>query len=341
MANIRTSQVKSSQVSDYIHNTPFILAPMAELSHRPLRELIEDFGGCDQYFTEMISASAFIDNGPLEAYYADAGPKPEKTVYQLVGSDSQKLASAAALLDEKECAGIDVNMGCSAPAITRTGAGVRWMESMEKAGEMISLVRQAVKRRLSVKLRIGYKDDFEYLVRFCQRLESEGVELITLHPRTAKEKFSRNCRWNYVSGLKNELKIPVAGNGDIGSAQEMLKRSKECDAVMTGRLAIRKPWIFAQARAVEASSPVEAGMKTDTIYDNIELELIKKTGLNFLELLAKYQPQEFYLSRARRFFSYFCDNLKWGTFLKNKLNAEQNLAGIEKTWSDYFEEHEE
>ena len=329
-------------------NTPLILAPMAELSHRPLRELIEGFGGCDQYFTEMISAAGLLDGGPLEAYYMDAGPKPEKTVYQLVGSDPQKIALAAALLDKNECAGVDINMGCSAPAITRTGAGVKWMADMDKAVSLIRMVRPHTSRRLSVKLRIGLADDFEYLVRFCQRLEEEGVELITLHPRTAKEKFSRNCRWNYVSGLKKELKIPVAGNGDIGSAQEILKRSKDCDAVMIGRLAIRKPWIFAQARTVVASSPVEAGMVTDTvhtvtdtIYGNIELNLIKETGLNFLELLVKYQPQEFYLSRARRFFSYFCDNLKWGTFLKNKLNAEQDLAGIKKTWKAYFEENEE
>ena len=327
--------ITTSQVSDYIMNTPLILAPMAELSHRPLRELIEGFGCCDQYFTEMISAAGLLDGGPLEAYYIDAGPKPEKTVYQLVGSDPQKLALAAAMLDKKECAGIDINMGCSAPAITRTGAGVRWMADIDKAAALIRMIRPHTSHRLSVKLRIGLADDFEYLVRFCQQLEAEGVELITLHPRTAKEKFSKNCRWNYVSGLRKELKIPVAGNGDIGSAQEMLKRSKECDAVMIGRLAIRKPWIFAQARSVEARLPAAAAgkMVTDTN--------LQETGLRFLELLAKYQPQEFYLSRARRFFSYFCDNLKWGTFLKNQLNREQDLAGIEKTWGAYFKEHGE
>jgi tRNA-dihydrouridine synthase len=219
-------------------------------------------------------------------------------------------------------------MGCSAPAITRTGAGVRWMESVDKATAMIAQVRRAVKKRLSVKLRTGLKDDFEYLVSFCRRLQAEGVELITLHPRTAKEKFRRTCRWNYVLALKKELKIPVVGNGDISSAEELIRRSKGCDAVMIGRLAVRKPWIFAQARALEAGSDKNPVPNPD----------IEETGLKFLELLAKYQPPEFYLSRARRFFSYFCDNLKWGNYLKNELNRQPDLSGIEKTWRKFFTE---
>jgi len=327
---------------------PLMLAPMAEISHRPLRELIGNFGGCDYFYTEMISAAAFCAGGPFEKWYADAGPFPEKTVYQLVGAEPEKIAAAAALLDRNECAGIDINMGCSAPAITRTGAGVRWMESGEKAGAMMALVRKSVKRRLSVKLRTGMKDDFEYLARFCKLLENEGVELITLHPRTAKEKFRRNCRWEYIPALRRELKIPVAGNGDISSAEEIIRRSGDCDAVMIGRLAVRQPWVFARvgdltreefhtkARRHGGTEEEEEEKKEK----GKEEKLILETGIKFLELLSRYQPVEFYLSRARRFFHYFCDNLKWGNFLKNQLNREPDLAGIERVWTDYFREHE-
>jgi len=301
---------------------------MAELSHRPLRELIESFGGCDYYFTEMISAPAYCAGGPFEAFYADAGPSPQKTVYQLVGSDPAKIATAASLLDKNECAGIDINMGCSAPAITRTGAGVRWMESADRAGSMIAMVRKAVRHRLSVKLRTGYSDDFDYLAAFCRRLEQEGVELITLHPRTAKEKFRRTCRWEYIPALRKELKIPVAGNGDISSAEQMVTRSRDCDAVMIGRLAVRQPWAFARAKDL-------AGVNFKG------KDLVEETGLRFLELLARYQPPEFHLSRARRFFGYFCDNLKWGNYMKTQINREQDLGGIERVWKNYFEENKE
>jgi tRNA-dihydrouridine synthase len=168
---------------------PFFLAPMAEISHRALRELIEGFGGCDEYFTEMISATALLAAGHFEKWYIDNGPCAEKLVYQLVGSDSVQIAGAAAMLDTLECKGIDLNMGCCAPLIRKTGAGIAWMASVDRAGELVREVRKAVKRRLSVKLRIGFTEDFDYLAGFCRRLESEGVELITLHPRTAKEKL--------------------------------------------------------------------------------------------------------------------------------------------------------
>jgi tRNA-dihydrouridine synthase len=189
---------------------------------------------------------------------------------------------------------------------------------------MIAKVREAVKRRLSVKLRIGFKDDFDYLCRFCQSLEDEGVELITLHPRTAKEKFKRHARWEYVAALKHELKIPVAGNGDISSWDDIIRRSQDCDAIMIGRLALRQPWIFNQEKVNTFDSKVP---------------VLEETGIRFLELLTKYQPPEFHLSRARRFFSYYCDNLQWGNYLKNLLNRERDLIGIERAWKAYFKDN--
>jgi len=304
---------------------PFLLAPMAELSHRAFRELIEGFGGCDGYFSEMISAGALLAGGQFEKWYIDTAPRPEKLVFQLVGADIEQISRAAALLDRLECAGIDINMGCSAPIIRKTGAGAAWMTSIDRAGELISRVRPLVKRRLSVKLRIGYKDDFPFLVKFCRRLEEEGTELITLHPRLVTEKFKRLARWEYVGRLRQELKIPVAGNGDIAEAGELVRRAAgPCDAVMVGRAAVRQPWIFAEARQIEL------GTEQKTLG-------YMETGLRFLELLALYQPPEFHLSRAKRFFSFFCDNLKWGNFLKNQLNREQSLSGIERVWREHFE----
>ena len=198
------------------------------------------------------------------------------------------------------------------------------MASIDRAGALISLIRPLIKRRLSVKLRIGFKDDFDYLVRFCRRLEDAGVELITLHPRLVTEKFKRLARWEYVGLLGKELKIPVAGNGDIASPEDLVRRaSGPCSAVMAGRAAVRLPWIFAAAREGSVSVNIE------------------ETGLKFLELLSRYQPPDFHVSRAKRFFGFFCDNLKWGTFLKNQINRENSLARIEQVWRGYFLENRE
>jgi len=321
----------------FFENKPFYLAPMAELSHRALRELIEEFGACDAYFTEMISAPALLAGGPYEKWYIDTLPKPEKCVFQLLGADCEALAKAAAYLDSFECAGIDINMGCSAPLIRKTGAGAAWMASIDRSGELISRIRPLVKRRLSVKLRIGFKDDFEYLACFCRRLENEGVELITMHPRLITEKFKRFARWDYVGRLKNELKIPVAGNGDISSAQELVRRAQgNCDAVMVGRAAVQMPWIFAHAREIEKEENSKAYSPSLQAEAGHTLPPLEEIGTRFIELLSIYQPPDFHVSRAKRFFSFFCNNLKWANHLKNQINREDSLAGIERVWRDFF-----
>jgi tRNA-dihydrouridine synthase len=121
---------------------------------------------------------------------------------------------------------------------------------------------------------------------------------------------------------------------------------------MVGRAAVRQPWIFAQAREIEKKRALSPGLssvpenglcsKNQALSPCLEktsfVPDIEKTGLRFLELLALYQPPEFHLSRAKRFFGFFCDNLKWGNYLKNRLNREETLTGIERAWSGYFKE---
>jgi tRNA-dihydrouridine synthase len=328
----------------------FFLAPMAELSHRALRELIFSFGGVDEYFTEMINAPTLISGGALEEYYIDAEPCPEKVVYQLIGADGERLAAAAAMLDKRECKGIDINMGCSAPGIMRYGAGVAWMSHPEEAWKMAGLVRKSVHKRLSAKIRLGPEENFENLVLFCKGLVNEGVELITLHPRTAKEKFKRRARWNYVADLKKELSIPVAGNGDISSQEELISRAEgPWDAVMAGRLAVKCPWIFASARAeIQASTQASAQIALgDTSIRSVQSvngftpPNLEEIAFRYLDLLEKYQPVEFHKSRAHRFFQYYCGNFFWGNYLFTLIGREKELSAIRNILKRYFTEHSE
>ncbi|MDR0447658.1 MAG: tRNA-dihydrouridine synthase family protein [Treponema sp.] len=315
-----------------------MLAPMAEISHRALRELIHSFMEPALqlnvvYFSEMISAPGLLAGGPFEKYYIDNGPCPRQLVYQLVGAETDHLVKAAALLDEQECLGININMGCSAPAITRTGAGVRWMEDSDRAAGLIEQIRRVTRKQLSVKIRLGSnirgnkerKSEagewwIDPLLRFCRSLEAAGLDLIILHPRLAAEKFKRKVRWVTVEVLRKELSIPVAGNGDIDSVEELACKAV-AGPVMAGRLLVREPWAFA------------AVAKTGTLIVNRE-----ETGLHFLKLLAQYQPPEFHLSRARHFFRYYCDNVIWAEYLRNNISRETSLAGIERVWQEYFKE---
>jgi tRNA-dihydrouridine synthase len=314
---------------------------MAEISHRALRELIEHFNvtgtQCpDEYFSEMLSAGAVTQSGPFEAYYLDSGPCPEKFVYQICGAKTEALVRAAAFLDTKECRGIDINMGCCAPAIIKSGAGGGWLSRYEESAAMVRAVRAVTTKRLSVKMRLcgvcgGGDDgnDFDLLARFAKMLEDEGVELITLHPRTTKGKFNTEAKVNYVAELAALLKIPVAGNGFIPTAAALSDylNGGRYHALMIGRLAVKQPWIFAQARRNSGTSKIDA-----PIFDGEEVALL------FLELLTRYQPKEFLMSRAQRFFGYYCTNFKWGEHFKNLLFREKTIPAMQVVIKNFFKE---
>jgi tRNA-dihydrouridine synthase len=311
---------------------PLILAPLAGLSTPALRCLVKDFGGCDLYFTEMISAAALLQAGPYERFYINPAPEPEKLVYQLVSADAQKAAAAAAALDELPGFGVDFNMGCSAPQIVRAGAGIAWMKDASRARRLIADMRGRLKHKtLSVKLRAGFEDDFEYLLSFCRGLVEEGVDFITLHPRIKKEKFSRIARWDYVTALKAELSLPVVGNGDVRSFNDYLLKKERYrpDGLMIGRAAVRAPWFFAFLRKKENDPLFE--MKVDLV------EVAEK----FLRILPDCQPADFLESRSKRFFSWFCQNMLFGHKLLMTINNTSGFEGIKKAVLDYFPKHPE
>ncbi|MCL1818640.1 MAG: tRNA-dihydrouridine synthase family protein [Spirochaetaceae bacterium] len=309
-----------------------VLAPMAGITTGALRRIVADFGGCDLYFTEMISAAALLQMGPYERYYIDPEPQPQRLVYQLVGADAEKAAAAAAFLDGLPGFGVDFNMGCSAPEIVRAGAGVAWMKDPSRARRLAALMRKNLKTKtFSVKLRVGYADDFDFLLSFCRGLVEEGADFITLHPRTKKEKFSRIARWDHVAALAAELPVPVIGNGDVRSfADYSLKKERYRPAgVMIGRAAARAPWFFAFLRKKEEDPSCE--MRVD----------LAETAQKFLELLPLCQPADFLESRAKRFFSWFCNNLTFGHGLLVTIQNAEGFMEIEKAVHGYFTRHPE
>ncbi|MDR1626860.1 MAG: tRNA-dihydrouridine synthase family protein [Spirochaetia bacterium] len=307
-----------------------ILAPMAALTTPALRQLVKDFGGCDVYFTEMISCAALLQRGPYEGFYINPEPEPERLVYQLVGSDIEKAAAAAGFLEERPGLGVDFNMGCSAPEIVRAGAGVAWMKDPGRARRLAAALRKRLKTKtLSVKLRVGYEDDFGYLSAFCRGLAEEGVDFITLHPRIKKEKFGRLARWDYVAALGAELPIPLVGNGDVKTfvGWALKKERYNPGGIMIGRAAARAPWFFAFLRRREKDPAFQ--MRVD----------LQAVALRFFELLPRFQPADFLKSRAQRFFSWFCQNLAFGHGLFVSINNGKSFEAVKKTVLDYFTQH--
>ncbi len=145
-----------------------ICGPMATISHPAFRIRIEKFGGCDEYYTEMINAGTLLTGGPFEKFYINPSPQPQKIVWQLTGHDTKNMVEAAKVLIKLPGIGLDINMGCSAPDIYRFGAGIGWMlKPIEETREMVQAIGQLIhnhniengdNKRFSVKLRLGDED---------------------------------------------------------------------------------------------------------------------------------------------------------------------------------------
>lgn len=320
-----------------------LLAPMATLSHEALRNLIFRFGGCDEYYCEMIHATSLVSGGKFEEYYIRTQPEPDKMVWQLTDYREEALKEASKIVSELGGIGIDINMGCPAPDIYRTGAGCAWMSKpLQEVASMLNKVKSVLDnsttscKRLSCKIRLGEEDfTIEKLFTYCDMLVSEGVTQITLHPRTRKEKYTRKARWEYVNQLCEYLKskysslnLQIIGNGSIFSVEDAIssiKKAPNIDGIMLGRSAIQKPWLFKQI----SSALLNEEFKTEI--DLFEL------AIDFMKDIENCQPQEFWKTRKQRFFIYFCDNFQFGNYLKSQLINNDGFEIQKNILQEYFE----
>lgn len=334
---------------------------MATLSHEAFRLAIEHFGGCDEYFTEMINAPSLVNRGPFEKYYLLNDPVPEKIVWQITGTNAESIAKAAAIVAELGGIGVDINMGCSAPQIYKTGAGISWM--LKPIAETELLLRETKKSledfehetgkhlRLSIKCRLGAEhfteEDF---FSFTDMLVANGVELITLHPRTLKEKYRLTPKYEYVEKLALRLEknhVPVYLNGavcDVESAHFALSKAPDVSGIMIARAAAQQPWIFAELKQsfLEADVPQKS-----TPLQSVDLQQPADTAqqctidcqqlaLDFIDNVVRCQPPEFYKTRLQRFFAYYCLNFSFAHYFQIQMLNAQSVEDSRSRVLDYF-----
>lgn len=297
-----------------------ILAPMAGVTDLPYRVLCRE-QGCGLVCMEMVSAKAILYKNKNTKELLKVDDRERPVSLQLFGSDPKILSEIAAGLEDGPYDIFDINMGCPVPKIVKNGEGSALMKNPALVEQILSAMVKAVKKPVTVKIRKGFDDASVNAVEIAKIAESCGVSAVAVHGRTREQYYSGKADWAVIRQVKEAVKIPVIGNGDVFSPEDAKRMVDEtgCDGIMVARGAKGNPWIFRE---------ITEYLDTGVIPDRPSVEEVKEMILRHGRMMIEFKGEMAGMREMRKHVAWYTAGYPNSASLRNDINTVETLEEL-------------
>jgi tRNA-dihydrouridine synthase B len=303
-----------------------ILAPMAGITDTVFRRFIKQLGGCGLIMTEFVSSEGMLRQNLKSKRYLYYTEEERPISAQIFGANAEHLADAARVIQDLGFDLVDLNLGCPAKKVVKCG-GSGLLRDLPTLGKIFGAIRAAVTIPFTTKIRIGWDENEIVAAPVAKMAEDAGVEAIAIHGRTRLQGYSGRARWDVIRKVKESVRIPVIGNGDVMRPEDALRLRQEtgCDAVMVGRAAPTNPWIFRQ---------MDEYFRTGSYLSPTEEDRYQLIRDYFAMLVEEEMPGA--IGKMKQFASWFTHGVPNGAKLRKSVQSAGEARQVLERVDEFF-----